>query len=75
MTLRSDNRSASWSLTARPFPARDAQVRRDAAHPYDAVEILATEIVEADPGHRQWAMDSTQLDSDSMTSRHRHADP
>ncbi len=34
--------------------------RTNAAHPYDTVQILATEIVEADPDYAQWVYDSTE---------------
>lgn len=33
--------------------------RTNAAHPYDTVQILATEVVEADPGYRDWVVAST----------------
>jgi periplasmic divalent cation tolerance protein len=33
--------------------------RTNEAHPYDTVQIPATEIVDADPGYRQWVLDST----------------
>ncbi len=33
--------------------------RTNEAHPYDTVQILATEIVDADPDYRQWVLDST----------------
>lgn len=37
--------------------------RTNAAHPYDTVQILATEIVEADPNYRQWVVNSTRPDT------------
>jgi periplasmic divalent cation tolerance protein len=36
--------------------------RTNAAHPYDTVQILATEIVEADPDYHQWVIESTHPD-------------
>lgn len=33
--------------------------RTNEAHPYDTVQVLATEIVDADPDYRQWVVDST----------------
>lgn len=34
--------------------------RTNAAHPYDTVQILATEIVEADPDYARWVFDVTE---------------
>lgn len=33
--------------------------RVNAEHPYDTVQILATEIADADPAYRQWVIDET----------------
>jgi periplasmic divalent cation tolerance protein len=33
--------------------------RTNAEHPYDTVQILATEIVDADPAYRRWVIDET----------------
>jgi periplasmic divalent cation tolerance protein len=33
--------------------------RTNAEHPYETVQILATEIVDADPAYRQWVIDET----------------
>jgi periplasmic divalent cation tolerance protein len=33
--------------------------RTNAEHPYDTVQVLATEVVEADPAYRQWVIDET----------------
>lgn len=39
----------------------DAVIERtNAAHPYDTVQILATEIVAADPEYGRWVHDSTE---------------
>lgn len=34
--------------------------RTNAAHPYDTVQILATEVVAADPAYERWAMEATE---------------
>lgn len=37
--------------------------RVNAEHPYETVQILATEITNADPAYRQWVVDETTLSS------------
>ena len=40
-------------------------VRTNELHPYDTVQILATEIAMADPAYRQWVLDETEPPADT----------
>ncbi len=36
--------------------------RTNDSHPYDTVQILATEVVDADPDYRRWVLASTEVE-------------
>ena len=56
-----DDAEASVILHTRQEHVQAIIDRTNEVHPYDTVQILATEIVIADPTYRRWVVESTSL--------------
>ncbi len=54
-----DDAEASVILHTRREHVAAIIERTNETHPYDTVQILATEIVDADPDYHRWVVDST----------------
>ena len=57
-----DDAEASVTLHTRREHVPTIIERTNESHPYDTVQILATEIADADPDYRQWVLESTSRD-------------